>query len=334
MKLPSARSLVRLAVAAGVTAWLLYKSHPADVVAAATHAQIGPILVAVALVLVDRTLMAWRALLLLRPFPAAQRVAFRDLMRVFFVSTFVGSFLPASVGADAVRATGLARLQVPLADGIASVFMDRVLGLLSTLIMGVVGLTLAQDLPQRGLIVAGLAMTAAACGAVSLLTFSTRGAQLIVAMLERLPSERLHRAGRALIDAVRRYASYHGLLAWVLLCSIGVQILRIVQAYYLGRALGIEAGPVTYFAFIPIILIVMLLPITINGLGTSQAGFVALFTHAGVPSAAAFALSVLFVALGILGNLPGGFLYLWQGLGPAAPPASPATPVSDPSHAR
>jgi uncharacterized protein (TIRG00374 family) len=330
VKLPSAQSLVRLAVATGVTAWLLFKSHPADVIAAAAHAQLTPILTAVALVFVDRTLMAWRALLLLRPFPAAERVAFRDLMRVFFVSTFVGSFLPASVGADAVRATGLARLQVPLADGIASVFMDRVLGLLSTLIMAVVGLALAQDLPQRGLIVAGLAATAAACGAVSLLTFSTRGAQLVVALLEKLPSERLHRAGRALIDAVRRYASRHGLLAWVLLCSVGVQILRIIQGYYLGQALGIQAPLVTYFAFIPIILIVMLLPITINGLGTSQAGFVALFAHAGVASAPAFALSVLYVALGIVGNLPGGFLYLWQGLGPAAP----AAPVSDPSRAR
>jgi uncharacterized protein (TIRG00374 family) len=234
------------------------------------------------------------------------------------------------VGADAVRATGLARLQVPLADGIASVFMDRVLGLLSTLIMAAVGLALAQDLPQRGLIIAGLAATAAACGAVSVLTFSTRGAQLVVAMLEKLPSERLHRAGRALIDAVRRYASRHGLLAWVLLCSVGVQILRIIQGYCLGQALGIQAPLVTYFAFIPIILIVMLLPITINGLGTSQAGFVALFAHAGVASAPAFALSVLYVALGIVGNLPGGFLYLWQGLGPAAP----AAPVSDPSRAR
>jgi hypothetical protein len=33
------------------------------------------------------------------------------------------------------------------------------------------------------------------------------------------------------------------------------------------------------------------------------------FARAGVPAPAAFALSVLFVALGIVGNLPGGILY-------------------------
>jgi glycosyltransferase 2 family protein len=330
MTRPSARSLVRLAIAAGLTAWLFHKSHPAEVITFTAQARILPLLIALALVLLDRTLMAYRSLQLLRPYPAAHRVPFLQLLRVFFVSTFVGSFLPASVGADAVRATSLARLQVPLADAVASVFMDRVLGVLSILVMGAIGLALAQDLPSRNLIIAGLVMIAAACAAVALMVFNTRGAQLIVGILEKLPSEKLHHAGRALIDAVRRYASHHGLLASVLLSSIAVQILRIVQAYYLGRALGIDASIVVYFAFVPVILLVMLLPITINGLGTSQAAFVALFAHAGVSEAQAFALSILFLALGVVGNLPGGLLYTWNGLGPSAPPA----PVSDPSQAR
>ena len=54
---------------------------------------------------------------------------------------------------------------------------------------------------------------------------------------------------------------------------------------------------------------VMLLPVTFNGIGTSQAAFVWFFARAGVDAAPAFALSVLFVALGIVGNLPGGILY-------------------------
>jgi hypothetical protein len=53
----------------------------------------------------------------------------------------------------------------------------------------------------------------------------------------------------------------------------------------------------------------MLLPVTFNGIGTSQAAFVWFFARAGVAAPAAFALSVLFVALGIVGNLPGGILY-------------------------
>jgi hypothetical protein len=53
----------------------------------------------------------------------------------------------------------------------------------------------------------------------------------------------------------------------------------------------------------------MLLPVSINGIGPSQVAFVWFFGRAGVPDAQSFALSLLFVALGIVGNLPGGLLY-------------------------
>ena len=105
--------------------------------------------------------------------------------------------------------------------------------------------------------------------------------------------------------------------------SLAVQALRVLQAFCLGRSLGIDAPLAAYFAFIPLILLIMLLPITINGLGTSQAAFVWFFSRAGVSSAAAFALSVLFVALGIVGNLPGAVLYA---AGSREPDARPTTP--------
>jgi len=127
-------------------------------------------------------------------------------------------------------------------------------------------------------------------------------------ILALLP-QALHQTGEGILDSVRRYAAYRSQLVNVLAGSLAVQVLRIVQAYFLGVGLGIALPPAMYFAFVPLILLVMLLPVTFNGIGTSQAAFVWSFAQAGVDAAAAFALSVLFVALGIVGNLPGGFLY-------------------------
>jgi glycosyltransferase 2 family protein len=310
---PSAGGLLRLAVAAGLTAVLLWKSHPAEVGRYVAEARVLPLLAAVALVIVDRTLMACRWFWLLRPFPASAAAPFTSLVRVFFVSTFVGTFLPASIGADAIRAAALARLQTPLADAVASVFMDRVLGVVSILAMAAVGLWLAKDLPERPLVLLSLAGAAAACLAVAAMIFSTRVASRIVGLLRLSPWGRIERGGAAVIAAVQRYAHHHALLAAVLAASIGVQVLRILQAWCLGLALGLAAPLAAYFAFIPLVLLIMLLPITINGLGTSQVAFVVFFERAGVPAPAAFALSVLFVALGVVGNLPGGLLYAWSG---------------------
>jgi uncharacterized membrane protein YbhN (UPF0104 family) len=121
------------------------------------------------------------------------------------------------------------------------------------------------------------------------------------------------------VGAVQRYATHRRLLGAVTLASIAVQVLRVLQAWCLGVGLGIAAPLSSYFAFIPSILLVMLLPVTVNGLGTSQAAFVLFFRAAGVPDAQAFALSVLFVALGIVGNLPGGILWARSGLTPRGP---------------
>jgi glycosyltransferase 2 family protein len=334
-RLPSAGSVVRLVVAVGLTAFILWKSDPALVWGIAAGARPAPLLAAVLLVVVDRTLMAWRWLWLLVPFAARPADGSRppvgrwDVLHVFFVSSFVGTFLPASVGADAVRATSLARMGVPMADAVASVFMDRVLGVLGVLAMGAAGLYLARDLPDLGRavnasVLVALAVTALGCAAVAAAVFSARVAARLIALVQYLPWAKAHAAGSAVVGAVQRYASHHGLLGAVTLASIGVQVLRVLQAWCLGLGLGIAVPLPTYFAFIPIILLVMLLPVTVNGLGTSQAAFVLFFAAAGVGKPEAFALSVLFVALGIVGNLPGGILWTRSGLTPA-----PATPLAD-----
>ena len=298
----------RVGVAAGLTAYILWKSHPRAVLAAAAGADWRPIALAILLVLFDRALMAYRWVVLLCIITPGARPPFASIMRIFFVSTFVGTFLPASVGGDAVRAYSLAKLDVAGGEAVASVFMDRMLGVASILLMALVGLILARDLAGNATILASLAAAAAACVVTLLLIFSRGAARAASTLIARLPVA-AQDAGRQLLESIRRYSAHHGQLFNVLVSSVAVQILRIVQAYCLGRGLGIGVPLMAYFAFVPLILLVMLLPVSFNGIGTSQAAFVWFFGRAGVPAPAAFALSVLFVALGIVGNLPGGVLY-------------------------
>jgi hypothetical protein len=75
-----------------------------------------------------------------------------------------------------------------------------------------------------------------------------------------------------------------------------------------------------YVAFIPMIVLAMQVPVTISGLGVSQAAFPLGFARFGMASSDAVALSVLFVSLGIVGSLPGGLYYI------GGPPASASAP--------
>ena len=109
------------------------------------------------------------------------------------------------------------------------------------------------------------------------------------------------------------YRHHHGALRRCSLASVGVQVLRVLQAWCWACALGIDCAAVG------------LLrqhsgdPADHAAAGHDQrhrdepGGVPLVLRRVGVGRAEAFALSVLFVALGIVGNLPGGLLYATGG---------------------
>lgn len=328
--------IVRVAVAAGLTALLLWQSDPRAVWEAARGADWRFILVACVLVAIDRLLMAYRWWTLLAPvggpegrhydstltdagvdagssagsadLQVGRRPPLRTVMRIFFVSTFVGTFLPASVGGDAVRAYGLSKAGIGGADAIASVLMDRLLGVISILIVAIAGAILARTLIDIRALFPAFAFLMALCAGALAVVFSPRAATAAARVLALVPRGR--ETARRLVSSIQRYATLHMAMANVLTCSVAVQLLRVFQTYCLGLSLGLIVPLEVYFALVPIILLIVLMPITINGIGTTQAAFVWLFGRAGVENAPAFALSVLFLAIAVVGNLPGAVVYL------------------------
>lgn len=301
--------LLRTFVAVGLTAYVLWRSDPALVLRAATAARWNWIFVAIGLVLIDRALMAYRWMRLLCALTPGSRPPYHAVLRIFFVSTFVGAFLP-SVAGDLYRAYGLSRLRVSGLESAASVIMDRALGVLSMVLVAMFSVAFARDRLLLPGVLPTMGIAAAGCVAAAAGIYSERVASIALAVAARLPGAAPKRLGTGLIEAVRRYRNHRGELTVVLAGSIAVQLIRVLQAVCLGASLGIAAPLWSYFLFIPLIVIIMQVPITVSGLGTSQLAFALFFAQVGVPAPQAVALSILFVALGLLGNLPGALLYV------------------------
>ena len=300
--------LLRILVAVVLTAYVIWRADPALVLRQAAGLDWRWAVAAIVLVLVDRGLMAFRWMVLLCALTPGSRPPFAEILRIFFVSTFVGSFLP-SVAGDVYRAYSLSRLRVDGVQSAASVVMDRALGVLSMVVVAIVALAFAREMMAVPGVGATVGVSALGCAVGAAALYSTRAASAAHMLTSWLPGKKLRYLSGGLIDAVRRYTHHHRELTTVLLSSIAVQGLRVLQAFCLGMALGISAPLWVYFVFIPLIVIVMQVPITISGLGVSQWMFELLFTRVGVTSEAAVALSILFVALAFIGNLPGAVLY-------------------------
>jgi uncharacterized protein (TIRG00374 family) len=299
--------LLRIGLAVGL---LWYAAHGVDwgqVGTALRRASWGWIALAVALVVVDRVLMAWRWLVLLRALETGPPLPLARVLRVFFISTFAGTFLPGSIGGDTLRAVAVSRLGVSMSDSVASVAVDRLLGTVSVFLMAVVGVGLSQ-LDNTVLFTVALAAAALAVAGSYALLFDARIFRRALQILNVARWPLVDRLAHKFLSAVGQYRIHQRTLAGVLGVSVAVQVLRTLQTWCLGLALGLTVSGIWYFATVPVIVLVVLLPVSIGGLGTANLAFVKLFAVAGVAEEPALLLSILFLALGTVGNLPGGVL--------------------------
>ena len=220
--------------------------------------------------------------------------------------------LPVRDGADAARAYGLARESTTGSEALASVAVDRVLGVLSLVSMGLIGVLAwaPGDAGEQRLLGADWTLVGAVLvigGACVAAFWADQWIRWVV------PTHRhdgaITRRVLRLSDAVSRYRNRRGVLAHVMAWSLVVQFLRITQAYLLGLGLGLTVPFSYYLLFMPVGLLILLLPISISGFGLPQGVIVWLLRPAGVDDSTAFALSTLIVLTGLAGNLPG--LWLW-----------------------
>ena len=297
--------IVRLAITAVILALLargIDMRASAHAIAAIDLRYLAMVL---ALVAVDRTVMIWRWILLLRSSGIA--ITNAAAARLFLVSSFVGSFLPAGVGADAARAYGLSREAASGSEALASVAVDRVLGVMSIIVMAMVGWSAWEPARQDRRFAFAILAAMAVCRAFFSASWWVR--RMVPARFhEHALISKVLRLG----DALGRYLNRRKVLVHVMAWSIVVQVLRITQAYLLGLGLGMTVPYAYFLLFMPLGLLMLLLPISISGFGVPQGVIVWLLRPMGVPDSQSFALATLIVLTGLAGNLPGLWLWLRQ----------------------
>ena len=295
---------LRVVVSLGLIAFMLSRLDFENMLRFLRRADAFLVVLTLAAVFIDRSFMVTRWIQLVDALDI--HVARWRMVKIFFLSTFFGSFLPSGVGGEAVRAVSFSRLTERGVESVASVVMDRLLGLLSMLLTGLLSLSFFYSVYRHPALLA--LVVAGSIGLVSALALAL-SRRVHAKILASGQENWWTKAARAM----GRYRTRLGTLGLVLLLSVGVQLLRVLQAYLLSEAMGLGTPAIYFLCFIPPILIVTMLPISIGGWGTTNVAYVALFSRVGMDPDGAFVLSVLILALGIIGNLPGGLIYAWEG---------------------
>ena len=251
-------AILRLAVAAALVCTSLRAPIP-EVLQAFHRRRGAPLLIVVGLVLVDRALMAYRWFVLLRTARARAPALVRRDSRHLLRQHVSGTFLPGSIGGDAVRAYSLVEARRPdwRFDGVGVRRQDagRPVAALMALAERV-----ARARPGiRARDSRGPGATATICAAAALLVFSNRDGGRFADALARLP-RRLDppRAGAdSGVDPAIRAAPWR----------VDPRACSIAGRSGPSRRPGVLPGcsdrsrrirSQVYFAFVPLILLVML----------------------------------------------------------------------------
>lgn len=227
------------------------------------------------------------------------------------VSGFFRQFMPTIVGGDVIRGYDAWRAGAPPGLALMSLVLDRLLGLLALGLLAAGGIALSDEiagrLPSIGLWVA-LALGFLALAIAQIVRPLPGALRLGRAAIGRAPA-RLRGKLEAIAAALGSYRDAQGALAAAFALSILLQLNVVTFYWALGQALGLPVDYPGFFVIVPIAIFVMMLPISINGIGVREGIFIFLLAQWGVGPAQAIAFAWLEFGIFLVFGLFGGLLY-------------------------
>jgi uncharacterized protein (TIRG00374 family) len=297
---------LRLAASAALLGWLAWRTDWPQVTEAFARLDVGLWLLGVALYAATQVVSSARWALLARPLGFEQTLG--RFVGTYYVGMFFNLVLPTSVGGDVVRAWYLDGGSGRKLPAFLSVLLDRGSGLLVLLAMGCVAVALCPVELPPWLPWAVYGTTVAGGVAVALLVLRRRTRNSV------LGTEYSGRGVRKLLDAVTGLKSIYlprrRLLVVTTLLSVVVQAANVVLVWLIGRALGVPVPGAFYWVLVPVVTLLTMLPVSLNGMGVREGGTVLLLVPLGVGSGTAMSLAFLWFATFTVVSLAGVGFYL------------------------
>jgi uncharacterized membrane protein YbhN (UPF0104 family) len=247
----------------------------------------------------------WRLLIAAHP-----TLTWGFLVRSFFVASFFNTILPTTVGGDVVRGYDLIKATGQWKESLASILMDRLVGLIGLTALALVAwaaLPTARDDP----------FLRAAFFGFCLVVLSTAGV---------LGSRRVLRAGlRPFARIGLGQLQIHAKQFQESLLSYRRQPKTLLKA--LGITLGLQAGAILMFGavsqalrlpiplgylllIVPIVAMVSQLPISLNGWGIREGATILFLERIGIGPSQALSFSLIGAVIPLFGGMIGGILFL------------------------
>lgn len=236
---------------------------------------------------------------------------FWRIVEIYAISLWFNTFLPGSVGGDAYKVYGLVQDGSKPIQSFATVLMERLSGLgalISIAILSVIGFGRLMPIPSWMLLSLILMVAALVAGVLFSVRLIAPGARILrqrfPRICKRLTDERI----RLLTDVFQDLIRNKRLLMRAYVLGLLLQLVVLVSYYVVSLALNERISILFFLIFFPLIEIVSLIPITVNGMGIRELMLAVFLQYAGVGPSYAIGFSVLLRLILVVLALAGGLL--------------------------
>jgi len=252
-------------------------------------------------------------------------ISYWAAVRLYLLGWFYNNVMPSSVGGDLVRLWYVTKHTDKKFEAALSVFVDRIVGLFSTLIIAAFFYMLFLRNQAEAVTFTGRS------GPLKLLTEYKRIIILTICIFVVIfCAMLLNRRGRVLlqkawlhiqINSLRMFQKFkNALIAYsgnpltilaAFVLTVSLQIMVITSFWFLGNSLGITASLKYYYVFFTLTWVLGALPVSVGGAVVVEGTLAYLFIqYAGVEKEAAFALVMCQRIIWMLASLPGAVIHL------------------------
>jgi glycosyltransferase 2 family protein len=290
------RKYARLAITAVLLTWVAWHTNWEEVASAFGRLRLELWFAALGVYVGTQIISAWRWQVLARPFGFERTL--RQMVGYYFIGMYFNLMLPTSVGGDVVRAWYLDGGGGRRLAAFVAVFLDRFSGLLVLLSLACLGVLIwPMELPQW---IPWFVWGTTGCAALTIAA---------VPWLARSKSQRRQPLGRMrlAIEALRAPR----LLVGSTILSLGVQAGNVLLVWLIGQSIGADVPGGYYWIMVPMVSLLTMLPVSINGMGVREGATALFLAHLGVPDGTAKTLALLWFAALLAASLLGGVAYLF-----------------------
>lgn len=307
------KTIIKAVISFGLFTYLVYTSDKSRIVETLSniYKANGLIYLSLAIIssLLSILLMAIRWQIILKQF--GQNISLKKLYEYYLIGLFFNNFLPTSIGGDIVRIYKIVGNSEDRTAGFASVIIERILGIASTLFLAITSLYyVSHYFEDDRILYTSVVLFGLIVGSLILVT-RKRPFEFMLNLFDKITLLSIGEKINKLIESIYFLKDKRRVFVWVFLVSILSQVAIVFMNYSIVCAMDISVDLAYLFLVVPITFMLTMLP-SINGVGIRDGGYVFLLGKVGISRAAAISLSFMNVLIPMFLSVWGGILFLIQ----------------------